>query len=606
MTSPARALPAIVRPDLATQDADSRTYEIRPRERLRAPALALAAVAVVALVVRIWGLGWQLPWQFHPDEGHYTWKAVDLMSQETLNPKYFRNPSLLTYILLAEYRLLGFQPPKSDDDAATADGLFRPPSGVAYVGRLTSALMGVLDVLAIGWIGWRALGPWTGVLGALFLALAFIHVRDSHYATNDVPSVFFLTLSVAASLSLLRRPVLSAYLLAGLFGGLATSTKYSAGLFVVPLLVAHGFVVWRGWRRDDLTPPAPLSGAERGEQDELIAPLLAGEGRGVRSLWGWGVRTTLPLVLAGLVAILAYLAGTPFTVLDFPKWLADFRTQASFVDEGWEGQAQVPPGMPYLFALGAGIGWVMLGLALVGATILAWRKPALAAVLVAFPVAYLLFMLRSELFFVRFALPVAPFLCLLAAVAVVALARIAGRRSRMVGVVALCALTVAALAQPALDTIRHNILIAEDDTRVLAARWALANVPSTEKLAVEEYTIRDRRPRAYGAPAWQLDTDLLDVNQLRRADPTAPLRGSTRYFMVSSFQQDRFGGGPDSPQRQFYETLASQGRVVARFAPGRGDRSLPFDLEDLYSPYWRLDRYERPGPTITVYELPPR
>ena len=41
----------------------------------------------------------------------------------------------------------------------------------------------------------------------------------------------------------------------------------------------------------------------------------------------------------------------------------------------------------------------------------------------AFPVAYLLFMLRSELFFVRFALPVVPFLCLLAAVAVVAVRR---------------------------------------------------------------------------------------------------------------------------------------------------------------------------------------
>ena len=58
---------------------------------------------------------------------------------------------------------------------------------------------------------------------------------------------------------------------------------------------------------------------------------------------------------------------------------------------------------------------------------LARRTPAVAAVLVAFPVAYLLFMLRSELFFVRFALPVVPFLCLFAAVAVVALAQVAAR-----------------------------------------------------------------------------------------------------------------------------------------------------------------------------------
>jgi hypothetical protein len=245
----------------------------------------------------------------------------------------------------------------------------------------------------------------------------------------------------------------------------------------------------------------------------------------------------------------------------------------------------------------------MLVLAVVGAVDLARRRPALAAVLLAFPISYLLFMLRTQLFFVRFALPIAPFACLLAAVGVVALAELAGRRSRTAGVVALVALAVVALAQPTLDTLRHNLLIVQDDTRVLAARWATANVPPGAKIAVEEYTIRDRRPRAYGGPAWQLDTDLLDVNELRRADPLAPLRGSTRYFMISSFQQDRFMGGPDSPQRQFYEALARQGRVVARFAPGHDEQSMPFDLEDLYSPYWDVGRYERPGPTITIYEL---
>jgi hypothetical protein len=76
--------------------------------------------------------------------------------------------------------------------------------------------------------------------------------------------------------------------------------------------------------------------------------------------------------------------------------------------------------------------------------------------------------------------------------------------------------------------------------------------------------------------------------------------------MISSFQQDRFGQAPGSPQRTFYEALVSQGRVVARFSPGHGNQPLPFDLEDLYSPFWSLERYERPGPTITVYELPPR
>jgi hypothetical protein len=594
----------------------------------RLAAVALAGVMVVALMVRLWGLTWQLPWQFHPDEGHYTWKAIDLMSQGTINPKYFRNPSLLTYVLLGEYKLLGFQPPKSDEQAAFSDGLWRPPSGVAFVGRLTSALMGVLTVLAIGWIGWRALGPWTGVLGALFLALAFIHVRDSHYATNDVPAVLLLTLAVGATVSLLQHPKLGTYLLAGLLGGLATSTKYNAGLFVVPLLLAHGLVVWRAWRGPassgamtrsagarDTTGVGDGVGARPGRGAMNCAPtgpahveaqFIAPDRPAIAPLRSRILLLVLPIVLAGLVALVAYLAGTPFTVLDFPKWRADFLTQASFVDEGWEGQAKLPLGLPYLLGLGAGMGWVMLALSVVGAVISLRRYPSFGAVLVAFPVAYLLFMQRSELFFIRFALPPVPFLCLLAAVAVVSIVRtIAGHRRSLAAPYAVI-LVLAAVAQPTFDTVRHNLLIAQEDTRAQAAEWALANLAPGTKMAVEEYTIRDRRPRAYGGPVWKLDTDLLDVNQLRRADPTAPLRGQTRYFMLSSFQQDRFAGGPDAPQRQFYDALAQQGRVVARFSPSKDGEPIPFDLEDLYSPFWSLDRYERPGPTITVYELPPR
>ena len=248
--------------------------------------MAFVLVLAVSVGVRLWGIGWQLPWQFHPDEGHYTWKSLDLMSQDTLNPKYFRNPSLFTYTLLGEYRLLGFRPPKSDDDATTSDGLLRPPSGVAFVGRVTSAMFGVFTVAVVGWIGWRVLGPWTGVLGALFLGLAFIHVRDSHYATNDVPATLLLTLSVAASLALLERPRLRTYLLAGLFGGLATSTKYNAGLFVVPLVAAHAFVVWRRGAPHPRLIPLPEDAGEPGPGAHGDCADRAGRARLARGVSG--------------------------------------------------------------------------------------------------------------------------------------------------------------------------------------------------------------------------------------------------------------------------------------------------------------------------------
>ena len=562
---------------MTVSDSPAATVREPPRQRHdmlyaartgRAAGPALALVLAVALGVRLWGAAWQLPWQFHPDEGHYTWKAMELISSGSLDPKYFRNPTLFTYVLYAQYRLLGFQDPKADEATAAGEGLLRPPSGVAFVGRLNSVLMGWATVAAIAWTGWRLLGPWTGVLAGAFLGLAFIHVRDSHYATNDVPATFLLVLSVAASLELLRRPTARIYLLAGLLGGLATSTKYSAGFFFVPLVLAHF-----------LAGPRPGAGAR---------PIL--------------------LVAALGAAALGYLIGTPYTLLNWAKFSADFRTQMRLGGEEWEGQAASPSLVLYSEALGQGIGWVMLAFAAVGLVLLARRRPRAAAVIAAFPVAYLLFMLRTELFFARFVLPAVPFVCLLAACGVVLVVEWARQavlpRGRGVESALGIALALAALVQPTLAVLRHDALVLREDTRVLAAQWALANIPADAKVGLEEYTIRDRRPRAYGGPSWQLNTDAFDVNGVPAADPTAPLRGGYRYLIVSSFEYERFRGA-GAKQAAFYDALEREGRLLAGFGPGPGGAPLPFDLEDLYTPFWGLERYERPGPTIRIYAVDP-
>ena len=551
------------RPRTAQHDRRAATDDRRATWGARSAPVILALVLVVALGVRLWGVAWQLPWQFHPDEGHYTWKALDMLGEGSLNPKYFRNPSLFTYLLLAQYRLLGFQAPSDDAEAASSTSLLRPPSGVAFVGRLNSALLGWATVAALAWIGWRTFGPWTGLLAAAFLGMAFIHVRDSHYATNDVPATFLLVVSVGASLQLLRRPTLRPYLLAGLLGGLATSTKYSAGLFLAPLVVAH-----------------------------LCS--------GVRS-----ARTTF-LAAALVAAALGFLVGTPYTLLTPDKFWADFRTQMRLGGEGWEGQVASPSALLYLQTLGQGVGWVILALGLVGLGLLGRRHPRRAATVAAFPVAYLLFMLQTELFFARFALPVVPFVCLLAAAGVVLVATWTGRVLGSQNATALgISLAVVALVQPALNVALHDRLVTREDTRVLAAEWALANIPPDAKVALEDYTIRDRRPRAYGGPAWQLDTDLFDVNDVRATDPCAALRGRYRYFITSSFQSARFAGDAGLRQAEFYACLEREGRLLAHFGAGQSGTALPFDLEDLYTPFWNIGDHERPGPTVRIYAIGP-
>jgi 4-amino-4-deoxy-L-arabinose transferase-like glycosyltransferase len=534
-------------------------------ERAREQRWAIAAhstgllvlIVALALGLRLWGLGWQLPWEFHPDEGHYVWKAVDMVRDGNLNPKYFRNPSLYTYLLLGQFTVLDAIGPLLDRLPSAWEAL-RAPSVFVLFGRLTTALLGAATVAMVYQLGSELLGRQAGLLGALFLAVSFLHVRDSHFATNDVPATFFLVVSVLFSALLAHSGRVSHALLAGLFGGLATSTKYNAGFFAVPLLAAHALA----WRRAASAAPA---------------------GRPIAGLLG-----------AGLLSIIAYLAGTPFTLLAWPAFRDDFLVQQRFARSGWEGQGAEPVGLLYLDALGQGLGWVALSLALLGMLLLARRRPGAALVLAGYPLAYLAFMLGVKLFFVRFTVTVAPFLCLAAGYGALELARL-GRgslqRATLLGLLAL-----AAVAQPLWNNLQHSRILAQTDTRAQAYAWLEANLPAGARIIADEYTVRDRRPRADLPDRARFDLDV--VNPLSEREVDYYRSQGFQYAVVSSFQYQRFPG-----RHETYSQLERQARQLAVFAPTADGRELPFDVEELYSPFHDLSRYQRPGPTVKIYAL---
>jgi hypothetical protein len=270
--------------------------------------------------------------------------------------------------------------------------------------------------------------------------------------------------------------------------------------------------------------------------------------------------------------------------------------------EGWEGQSSASVPQLYLDTLVTGIGWPLMVLAVIGAIAAFRRDWRLALVLLAFPLGYGLFMARQQLFFARFALPLAPFFVVFGAYAI---AKISNRvRDKGTRLVTGAAIAVVATLPSLISVVMHNVLISKPDTRVLAFEWLRASIPPRTKLGIEDYTIRDRRPRAYLDDGRFFDTDLFDVNDIR--DPASVLGGSSFVYVVtSSFNSDRFTSDPQRFPRQnaFYQALDQQASLVAEFRPGKDGTSIPFDIEDLYTPFWDLSRYERMGPTIRVYRL---
>jgi hypothetical protein len=524
--------------------------------------VVLEAVLLLALGLRLWGIGWGLPWALHPDEGDYVDRPRWMLQTGKTNPEYFKNPNLMTYLVLGEVvlgRALGPLAGPLDPNE---------PGGINLIARLDSVLIGTASVGVLFGIGARLFSQKVGLVAALLLAVSFSHVRDSHYGVNDVPCVGLLLASVYCSVRLFRERAPIWYVLAGLCGGLATSTKYSAGFFFVPVLLAH-----------------------------LLAERQAGVGR---------LAATGSLGLAALTGLVGFVLGTPFAVLDFARFREDFAAQARLGDLPWSGQPSAPVALQYGTALIQGVGVAVAALAVVGLFLL-WRgRRRELSIALAFPVAYLLFMLSKALFFTRFALPLVPFACLLAAYALVRASKLAPARSQPA---VLAVLVAAAVVQPLLNDIKHNQVISQEDTRILAVRWTEENIGPDERLKFGDYTLED--------PSW-LSRSYLPREIERRTD-RLEIRGSSDevrelvkddydYVMISNFRYGRLHGDPSEAktiqEQRLYRSLEQEATLVASFAPGKGGASLPFDAEDLYTPFWDLAQYERPGPTILIYALP--
>lgn len=540
--------------------------------------MLLSLIIALALGLRLWGLTWSLPWPLHPDERTPVDQAREILTSGDFGPDDFKNPSLYGYLIAGELvvtRALG---------SIAGPLAWDVPGSTHLLARLTSALVGTASVAILCAIGTALFGRRVGLLAALFLAVSFIHVRNSHYGVNDVTAVGLLLASVYFSIRLLRQPAVRWYLLAGLVGGLATSTKYSMGFFFVPILVAHWLANRPPWR---------------GPVDR------------------WSV---MAVALAGASGLAGYLIGSPYTVLDFSGFSSDFARQYDFGSARWLGQPTDPVPWLYLTSLLHGFGVVPLALAALG-LVQAVRSrspehrgrrwPAEALVLLAFPLAYLAFLLPKAVFFPRLVLPLVPFCGLLAAYGALEVARRCGPARHAVG---LAFVMGVALVQPLLDDVRHNRLLLQTDTRVLATAWVQANLPPDSTVKAELRSIMEESTEGVPYPEGgrRLNIDHFSGRpEFDEADDYADRK--VRYFVTSSYAYERLLGDPPlRSQREaglrylhLHRSLERNARLLATFTPGQDGREVPYSQDEIFTPFWNLEQYARPGPTIRIYALDP-
>jgi 4-amino-4-deoxy-L-arabinose transferase-like glycosyltransferase len=248
---------------------------------------------LVAVSARLWGVGFGLPYAYHIDEPRYIYSAVGILQSGDMNPGWFQQPSLYTYLVtlvMAFYFLWGWL---TGNFQSRAD-LFQPPyhfdgyiplTAEFLLARLLTVAFGVATVLLVYWIARRWLGQIGGLAAAVFLALSVFHAESSHYIATDVPVALFIIAALYFLYRLSETGQNKYYLLAGIMAGLAIGTKYSAYVLVVPAGLAH-LLAWR-----------------RGKS-HLFAP---------------------GLLLLGLSTVLVFFLTTPYALFDNAQFTADLR-----------------------------------------------------------------------------------------------------------------------------------------------------------------------------------------------------------------------------------------------------------------------------------------
>lgn len=395
--------------------------------------LVVLVVALAGAALRFYAIDFGLPDRHRPDEW-YTIEAAARLGRETgFNPRIAAYPAALTYLV------------SGVGNGAQAMGRERwttaEPEGRRrwyLTGRLVVALMGALTIpltatLAAVVASASAAGPRSaapaGALAAVLLAGAFLHVRDAHFATTDVPMTFWSMAAWLAIAAVVRQGRLRDSLAAGVLIGLATATKYPAITLVLPLVLAEGVD----------RPAVPRTGPRWRRVGHLAAGLAA-------------LGTT-------------FFMATPYVLLDPATTRVAFLGKA----EHLTGSGLVSPGsVGWLlgFALPAALGWPLAVLALGS---LAWvlvRGGALERVLAIWLVAAALLLIAARMVFLRYLVPLLPVALALVG-ACLARVWVRGRRAAW----AATAMTLMALAPSLGRAVALDRLLGRADTRTLARQW---------------------------------------------------------------------------------------------------------------------------------------
>ena len=430
-----------------------------------------------------------------------------------------------------------------------------------YLSRGLSAVMGTLTVWCVFAICRRVFDDTVAIVAALFMALAFLHVRDSHFGTLDVSMTALVVLSVLAILRWQHTPDPWRAAVAGLIGGFATSTKYNALGVWVPFAVAVGQRAIEG------------------------RSMLGVELR--RSVWA--------VAIFGVAFALGFFGGSPYVLVEWRQFVRDLTAQSVtlaqghglVLSRGWWYHARV--------TLPAALGWPLYLAGVAGAGLLLPRLRQ-AAVVLAFPLAYYVVAGSGYRVFARDMMPVLPFLCMTAAwLTVTVVHAVIGASRPRARAWATLATALGLVAPSARNVVLLDRLLTRPDNRVVVARTLPTLIPSGSLVY--------HSGESYGRVPFHLSDPPLKVEECDYDEGTGRFTRCSAlpdWIILQRSPLVLYSHVPDGVQRIVDERY----ELVSGFPVARDNPARIYDQQDaLFLPLAGLAGVERIGPNFEIYRL---
>ncbi|MBI2847474.1 MAG: glycosyltransferase family 39 protein [Chloroflexi bacterium] len=499
----------------------------------------LFALLLVALGLRLYGINWDQGYLFHPDERQILMKVGELSfpaasnlrslldpQASPLNPHWFNYGSFPLYLLKLLRSLLGF--------------LGEEPSiyDLRLPGRALSAIFDTGTVLVTYLLASRLYSRRVGFLAAVFVAFSVINIQLSHFYTTEVLLTFFTVLSVLFMARFMERGDLGSICLAGLFVGLALATKVSIAPILFTAFVACFLYCFT---------------------KERLSASAFSIGRVPRALLG--------LLLGGFVTLAAFSIAQPYAIIDWRTFLGDVLEQSEMVRRvrDYPYTRQYVDTAPYLYhiqqlsvwGLGLPLGIAAWSGAIFSTLSAVVRRQRGNILLLSWALPYLLITGGFQVKFLRYLLPIVPFLSIMAAGMLVTFwDRARSKKVNWARIVAWGAIAVVVFSTFFYALAYVNIY-STPHTAVRMSQWINGNVLKGSQILVEHWEERVPRLADYSAvelPNYDSDNPSKKeflVQKLEEADyvlfysnrlyGTIP-RLKERYPMTSRYYELLFSG----------------------------------------------------------------